>query len=550
MHDICPPLFKGKRMLLNILDTSHKHLSSLLLHTTKETMYALSQVKHSRHEDGDEDDARPQASPTRTLTQSCLRNAATKKHAASGSTEKSDGGPDTVFSASRAKASFARMTDDEIEEEANDYYMGEGEVAVPSKARGTGNAGLKPHAATVGAVAVAGPPRETKGSIMATRPSQAVAGLHPYEMEEAIEDCKVEDEGDNSYLERERVLVPAVSRNTTKAGALRTGSTAVGAVAVAGRGEETRRRGNTIESSYQDSFGSEAESTGSEVNGIDGDKTPTQDQPIEATCVSDTEVDIEAQVQSRMQNQAKDIAHLVHKELMTNAAVPVEVQPSVQETPSVVTGDYGTGGDSQKKKKICIVAIIILAIIAAAGAGVGVAISKKPPHEPKVPTQPPNLPPTPGTARSQVFQEFLAPISGELLKDITSPQYQALNWLANNDAANMTIGVDSEAAIKTRYVAAVLYYAFQGDTWADKYQFLSDRETCSWNQRFVDGYRGIACGIDGIAESFQLRTYIDGTSTFSHHYGHSSSTFVPFFFSCKQSCWIDSKRDWVFFQPD
>jgi Leucine-rich repeat (LRR) protein len=106
--------------------------------------------------------------------------------------------------------------------------------------------------------------------------------------------------------------------------------------------------------------------------------------------------------------------------------------------------------------------------------------------------------------RSKVFQEFLAPISGELLKDITSPQYQALNWLANVDAANMTIGVDSEAAIKTRYVAAVLYYAFQGDTWTDKYSFLSDRETCSWNQRFVDGYRGIACGIDGIAESFQL----------------------------------------------
>jgi hypothetical protein len=469
-------------------------------------MYALSQVKHPRHKDGGEDEARTQASPAQTITQSSWSDAAAKKRAASGSTEKSGGGPDIVFSASRAKTSVARMTDDEIEEEANYYYMGEGEVAVPSKSRGTGNAGLKPHAATVGAVAVAGPPRETKGSTMATRPSQAVARMHPYEMQEAKEDCNVEDEGDDSYLERERVLVPAVSRNTTKAGAFRTGSTAVGAVAVAGRGEQTRPRGNTIESSYQDSFGSEAESAGSEVKGTDGDKSPTQDQPIEATCVSDTEADIEAQVQSRMQNQAKDIAHLVHKELMTNAAVPVEVQPSVQETPSVMTGDYGTGGDSQKKKKICIVAIIILAIIAAVGAGVGVAISKKPPHEPKVPTQPPTLPPTPVTTRSEVFQEFLAPISGELLKDINSPQFKALTWLANDDTANMTIGVESEAAIKTRYVAAVLYYAFQGDTWTNNYSFLSDRETCSWNQRFLDGYHGHSCGADGTVESFQTRT--------------------------------------------
>jgi Leucine-rich repeat (LRR) protein len=68
----------------------------------------------------------------------------------------------------------------------------------------------------------------------------------------------------------------------------------------------------------------------------------------------------------------------------------------------------------------------------------------------------------------------------------------------------MTIGVDSETAIKTRYVAAVLYYAFQGDAWASKYNFLSDRGTCSWNQRFVDGNHGVACSSDDTVESFQL----------------------------------------------
>ena len=151
-----------------------------------------------------------------------------------------------------------------------------------------------------------------------------------------------EDEAVDSYVERERMLVPAVSRNTSKPGALRTGSTTVGAVAVAGRAEETQKRATTtFESSYdEDSFVDRSPPTGSEVKDANGDKPPTQDQPIEATRVSDTEADIEAQVQSRMQNQAKDIANLVHKELMANAAVPVEVQPSVQDTASVTTKDY------------------------------------------------------------------------------------------------------------------------------------------------------------------------------------------------------------------
>jgi Leucine-rich repeat (LRR) protein len=156
----------------------------------------------------------------------------------------------------------------------------------------------------------------------------------------------------------------------------------------------------------------------------------------------------------------------------------------------------------QRNKRLVLIAIALLAIIVAVAVGVGVGISNKD-DKPDGTTQPTALPTPQEPDRSEVFQEFLAPISGELLKDMTSPQYQALNWLANNDTANMTIGVDSEAAIKTRYVAAVLYYAFQGDTWTNKYSFLSDRETCSWNQMFFDGYHGLSCGADGTVESFQ-----------------------------------------------
>jgi Leucine-rich repeat (LRR) protein len=220
------------------------------------------------------------------------------------------------------------------------------------------------------------------------------------------------------------------------------------------------------------------------------DTAPTAERPFVATCVSDTEADIEAQVESRMQSQAEDIEHVVRRVLMTNVAIPVEVKPSVQDAPSVATNEEGA-----KKKKICIVAIVLLAIIVAAvGAGVGISVSSnKSTGEPV-------------SARVKAFQEFLVPVSGEQLKDTSSPQFQALIWLANDDAANMTIGVDREIAIKTRYVAAVLYYAFQGDSWHDKYNFLSEKSTCEWNRNLFDGLEppGISCGTDGtIVSSFR-----------------------------------------------
>jgi hypothetical protein len=218
------------------------------------------------------------------------------------------------------------------------------------------------------------------------------------------------------------------------------------------------------------------------------DTAPMAERPLIATCVSDTEADIEAQVQSRMQNQARDIAHLVREELMTNAAIPVEVQPSVEETSSVATNE-----EDAKKKKIFIVAIVLLAIIVAAvGAGVGISVSNKSTDEPV-------------TARVKAFREFLEPISGEQLKDKTSPQYRAMNWLANTDAANVTIGVDPEVAITTRYVAAVLYYSFQGDIWHKTYNFLSKNDVCSWNQNDQNDFVpfGISCGTDMAIESFR-----------------------------------------------
>jgi hypothetical protein len=401
---------------------------------------------------------------------------------ASGANEKIGGG---AIASSPARPSVARMT-----YEMDDTYMQ------------SEKAGSKRHGKTGGAVAVVCPPDDTKQN-------QDVTQMKQYEMEAEVEDSyKAEDsfaaeEVEDSYVKRERVLIPAVSRSMNKAGALRVGSTAVGAVAVAGHAAETQGSELTTnnESSYDYSQVNQASEAGPEVKSTGGDKTP--DEPIEAMRVEDSEADIEAQLQSHMQKQAKDIAHMVHKELMTNAAIPVDVQPNIQDTTSVSTRDYNTEGNSHKKRN-CLIAVILLVIVAAIGAGVGVAVSNKP-EESGGPDQPPTSPPTPVTTQAEVLQDFLEPLSGEQLKDTNSPQFQALTWLANIDVANLTVGVESEDAIKARYVAAVLYYAFSGDNWSNKYRFLSERDVCAWNQRFSSGSRGITCGSDGTVESFQLR---------------------------------------------
>ena len=75
------------------------------------------------------------------------------------------------------------------------------------------------------------------------------------------------------------------------------------------------------------------------------------------------------------------------------------------------------------------------------------------------------------------------------MNDTDSPQYKALNWIANKDKANMMVGSTANETIKQRYVAAVLYFALHGENWINKYNFLTPGPICSWNQETL----GILC---------------------------------------------------------
>jgi hypothetical protein len=207
---------------------------------------------------------------------------------------------------------------------------------------------------------------------------------------------------------------------------------------------------------------------------------PREEKPLQATLVADRvnsyneEADIESQLHSRMRTEAKDIASMVHRRIFDNTAMAVV--KTNEEPASCATRSEE---DSRRKKKCILLALAVLVIAGAIGAGVGIALSK-PPDEPPEPTDP-----------LDAFRSVLDSVSEEGLDDPNSPQYQALTWIANEDPANTTVGINDTETIKQRYVAAVLYFALGGKGWTNQYNFLSEDDICLWNQ---NNFSGISCG--------------------------------------------------------
>ena len=81
-----------------------------------------------------------------------------------------------------------------------------------------------------------------------------------------------------------------------------------------------------------------------------------------------------------------------------------------------------------------------------------------------------------------------------------SPQNDALNWLAFEDAANIPVSLQSW--VIQRYITAVLYYSLNGQSWENQYNFLSGDHECRWNGYWNEIYlsaEGITCDSYGNA---------------------------------------------------
>jgi hypothetical protein len=195
-----------------------------------------------------------------------------------------------------------------------------------------------------------------------------------------------------------------------------------------------------------------------------------EEQPLQAMLVADRvswgneEADIEAQLQARMRDEAEDIANMVQERIFRNTTTAV-----VHNREALRSEDIETGG--KRRKKICILLVVVSLVIAGA-IGAGIALSKD------------EESPTPQLTS---FRNALYSVSGKRLDDENSPQYQALQWIANDDPAKTSVGVNDTEIIKQRYVAAVLYFALGGKGWKKQYKFLSEADICSWNQNELSG---------------------------------------------------------------
>ena len=72
-----------------------------------------------------------------------------------------------------------------------------------------------------------------------------------------------------------------------------------------------------------------------------------------------------------------------------------------------------------------------------------------------------------------------------VLDDRSTPQFAALDWLANVDSASSYQMADDIRVIQ-RYVLATLFFSTNGNDWTETYEWLSDDHECNWNMEEKD----------------------------------------------------------------
>ncbi len=122
--------------------------------------------------------------------------------------------------------------------------------------------------------------------------------------------------------------------------------------------------------------------------------------------------------------------------------------------------------------------------------------SPQPQHVPLLTTAKPAAPlptiaptqqqqPAKSVTRLDAFRSLLLNYSISSHRDLfneTSPQYQALTWLADEDSADLNVSTtaSSNEVIVYRYILAAVYYANGGTSWIEDTNFRSAGSICTW----------------------------------------------------------------------
>jgi hypothetical protein len=114
-------------------------------------------------------------------------------------------------------------------------------------------------------------------------------------------------------------------------------------------------------------------------------------------------------------------------------------------------------------------------------------------------------------SRFETLLHILEPVSGlQFLRDPAFPQYKALEWLVNKDAAQHVLSHTSGLVLLQRYVIALLYFTTKGPEWKGHHNFLFEASVCQWNHligtsnNMYISEQGIICDEQGFVIEIRL----------------------------------------------
>jgi hypothetical protein len=224
---------------------------------------------------------------------------------------------------------------------------------------------------------------------------------------------------------------------------------------------------------------------------------------IDATLAED--VDVEKQLQERLDRERRVLEENVTRTILGNAAEANVLSDESEPNPN--------------RKKWYILGLIIILSLAAVGAALGVVLSRdnaekessdavitNPPFEvtseapspgpsaSKMPSSDPSNSPTETPTqdpRISALTRKLAPVltvgEDHSLLDPNSHEYRAFYWLLDEDPMNLDVIREPPLLLRERFMLVHLYYSTNGESWNDQLNFLSNSSVCEWN----DGFEGI-----------------------------------------------------------
>jgi hypothetical protein len=91
----------------------------------------------------------------------------------------------------------------------------------------------------------------------------------------------------------------------------------------------------------------------------------------------------------------------------------------------------------------------------------------------------------------------------------SSPQARAAQFIANGDSYQLAINEETVRGFIERYVLAIIYFHFNGESWTFQNNFMTSQDHCNWFQKFTTTggsiiREGVLCNEEGHVTTLSL----------------------------------------------